>query len=119
MDWTGVKADVDEVAVDESDANYTDTPGLVQEYTIPPLPPDLAGSSIISAVMVGARMATNPTDEAVVVRTGGVDYQSTAFDTDGAIEDKMNIWEVNPDTSLPFTPAEVDAADFNIGVASV
>ncbi len=117
MDWTGTIADVDEIAVDETDANYTDTVGLVQEYTIPPLPL-LTGNVIIGGVMVGARMATNPTDEALVVRTGGADYLSSSQDTGGAIEDRMNIWETNPDTSVAFTQDEVDDPDFNIGVAS-
>ena len=110
-------ADVDEITVDETNANYTDTIGLVQEYTIPPLPV-LAGNVIIGGVMVGARMATSTTDEAVVVRTGGTDYLSTGFDTSGAVEDRMNIWETNPDTLAPFTPDEVNDPDFNIGVAS-
>lgn len=117
MDWTGTIADVDEIAVDENDANYTDTPDLVQEYTVPPLPL-LTGNVIVGGVMVGARMATNPTDEAVVVRTGGSDYLSASYDTGGAIEDRMNIWETSPDTSDPFTQDEVNDPDFNIGVAS-
>lgn len=117
QDWTGGISDVDEIAVDETDANYTGTPGLVQEYTIPPLPL-LTGNVIVGAVMVGARMATNPTDEAVVVRTGGADYLSTSYDTGGAIEDRMNIWETSPDTLVAFTQDEVNDPDFNIGVAS-
>jgi hypothetical protein len=119
QDWTGVKEDVDEAAVDEEDANYTDTPSLLQQYTIPPLPSGLTENTIVGAVMLGARMATNPTDEAVNIRTGGSDFNSTTFDTDNAIEDRMYIWPTNPDTSAPFTIDEVNDADFNIGVASV
>ena len=119
MDWVGAKEDVDEVVVDETDANHTDTPGLVQEYKIPPLVPGLTGNIVIGAIMVGARMATGPTDEALVVRTAGTDYLGASQDTGGAIEDRMSIWEVNPDTGLPWTPAEVGDAAFNMGVASV
>jgi hypothetical protein len=118
MQWTGAKEDVDEEAVDESDANYTDTVGLVQEYTVPPLPSGLQPNIIIGAVMLGARMATNTTDEALVIRTGGTDFQSTSYDTDSAIEDRMYIWEENPDTTDPFTQDELNDSEFNIGVAS-
>lgn len=117
LDWSGTIDDVDEASVDETDANYTDTVGLVQEYTVPPLPL-LTGNVIVGGVMVGARMATSTTDEALVVRTGGTDYLSASQDTGGAIEDRMNIWETSPDTSVAFTQDEVNDPDFNIGVAS-
>ena len=118
LDWTGIKDDVDEVAVDESDANYTSILGVIQEYKTPPLPPNLTGNTIVGAVMVGARMSTDPTNEAVVVRTDGSDFLSSDFDTDGAIEDGMYIWETNPNTSSQWTTNEISDPDFNIGVAS-
>jgi len=117
MQWIGVKEDVNEIPVDETDANYTDTPGLVQEYTIPPLPV-FTQNVVVSAIMVGARMATNPTNQAVVVRTNDADYLSPSFSTGGAIEDRMGIWETNPATSAQFTLDEVNDSEFNIGVAS-
>lgn len=118
QEWTGTKSDVDEIAVDVSDANYTDTIDRLQQYTIPPLPSGLTGNVVVGAVMLGARMETNPTAEALNIRTGGNDYFSGDFDTGGGIEDHMNIWEQNPDTSAPWTTAEINDAAFNIGVKS-
>jgi hypothetical protein len=116
QDWTGTKEDVDEETVDENDANYTDTSGIRQQYTIPPLPSSLTGNVVVGGVMLGARMATNPVDEELNIRTGGNDFESASFDTDGAIEDRMKIWETNPDTSAGWTTDEISDADFNIGV---
>lgn len=116
-EWSGTNADVDEFQVDMSDANFTDTSGLYQQYKVPPLP-SLTGNTIVGAVMLGARIASNPVDVQLNVRTGGNDYNSSSFSTNGAVEDHMVIWETNPDTGLPWTVAEVNDAEFNIGVAS-
>lgn len=119
MDWVGTKEQVNEVEVNLDDANWTDTAGLVQEYTIQSLPTDLSDNVRIAAVMLGARLATNPADTALVIRTHGINYLSPAYDTSGAIEDRQYIWTTNPATGLDFTKDEINAADFNIGFASV
>lgn len=119
LQWAGTKDDVDEIIVDESDANWTDIAGKIQEYTVSPLTVQLTDNVVISAVMLGARMATNPTDISLVVRTHSADFLSPAYDTDGAMEDRMNIWETNPATGLPWTKADLNDTGFNIGVASV
>lgn len=118
MEWTGVKEDVDEIIVDMADANYTDTAGRIQQYKTPPLPSGLTGNIVVGGVMVGARMATGPTNEAINIRTSGSDYFSGDFDTDGGVEDHIKIWEESPDTSAPFTVDEVNDFEFNIGVKS-
>lgn len=116
-EWSGTYSDVDEIIVDMNDANWTDTSGLLQQYKVPNLP-SLTGNTIVGAVMLGARINSNSVDVQLNVRTGGSDYFSSSFDTSGTVEDHMIIWETNPDTGLPWTVAEVNDADFNIGVKS-
>lgn len=116
-DWNGSKDDVDEIESDITDANWTDTPDLIQQYRTRALPA-LTGNVRIAAVMLGAEMATDPVDVALDIRVNSTDYFSADFSTGGVPERKMKIWEQNPGTSSDFTKDELNSSEFNIGVKS-
>jgi hypothetical protein len=54
-----------------------------------------------------------------LVKTGGGDYlgEEKTLGTEYGIN--KHIWEVNPNTSNPWTPAELDAAEFGVEVTSL
>lgn len=115
--WTGTFADVDEITSDLSDANYTGTSGLIQQYKTRALP-TLTGNIRISAVMLGTESETGPTDEALNIRVNSTDYFGSSFDTGGVPERRMKIWGSNPGTAVDFTKTELNSTEFNIGVKS-
>ncbi len=116
--WSGTVTDINEIVNNDITINETDTANLVQEYHVTGLPAGLPTDAYVRAVMVGARMATGPTDVSVLLRPSVTDDPQGSFSTGGAFLNKRHIWETNPETTMPFTVAQVNNAAFNIGVKS-
>lgn len=106
----------------DGDTSYVEdaTVGAVDTYGHAAL---AAASGVVRGVQfstVAKRSDAGPKTIAGCVRQGGVNYFGAAKtpSTVYTVEDNRDILELNPATGLPFTIAEVNAAEFGFQVSS-
>jgi hypothetical protein len=119
--WTtGTVTDINELTLDDSTTNTSDTANQIQQYTVIPPPPGAYGV-IAVALSVRAQLGSlgGPTQLDLGVRTGGSDYWGSDLALPITKQHLQTIFATNPDTSNAFTIAELSAAGFNIGMKSI
>lgn len=105
-------ADDDTTYVDSSTVSEKDQYGFDGLAVIPD---DIFGVEVVSRVKkddAGAKTAK------LITRSGGVDYEGTAFSPTVSYDYYSEVWEEDPDTSTAWTSTGVNAAEFGIKVES-
>lgn len=117
--WTGAYTDVDEIAVDDGDFLSSDTANQVHTMGASNLSVAAAAMEI-QALLLNARArkgVSGPTQLQLAVRTGAADFFSSSFALDPGFISIQNMWALNPDTVVAWTPSEIDGVE--IGVKSI
>jgi hypothetical protein len=121
FNWTtGTTTDLSEVTLNDATLATSATAGQVAQSTVTST--GITGNPIIQAVVVSARVqkgSSGPTKADLGVRTAATDYWSADIVLPAALDRISNVWEMNPNTSAPWTYTDLTAAGFNVGVKSV
>lgn len=115
-DWTPLSGsnyqmvDEGEGAFDEDTTyNSSNTPGEIDLFTMTNLP-DINGSTILAvAVDVGIRHDSGTPTARAVLRTDGSNYEGPNYSTSGGYTYMRWLMTTNPDTSVQWLEAEVNA----------
>lgn len=113
--WTGTFDDVDDITFNDDTFISSGTAEEVELFTIE----DLGAAFQVEAVVVAARSrtaVTGPQNLQMAIRTGGSNFFSSNVPVGTGFAGEQAVWDLNPDTGLPWTNAEVDALE--IGVKS-
>lgn len=117
---TGGVSDINEITLDDSTTNTSDTAGQIQQYTVTGPP---TGSYGVVAVAISVRAQqgslSGPTQIDLGVRTGGADYWGSDLALPITKQHLQTIFITNPDTGGAFTISELSDPNFNIGMKSV
>jgi hypothetical protein len=110
--------EVDEVTYDD-DTTYVSSAssGVIDSYTFTDIPTtDLD----VQAVMLDgrARYAGASGSAKLLARVGGSDYFGSDHTLASGYATWVEVWEDNPDTASPWTPSEVNGAEFGVGDSS-
>ena len=113
--WTGTFDDVDDITFNDDTFVSSGTAEEVELFTIE----DLGPSFTVEAVVVAARSrtaVTGPQNLQMAIRTGGSNFFSSNVPVGTGFAGEQAVWDLNPNTGLPWTNAEIDALE--IGVKS-
>lgn len=118
---SGTYADVDEVGLSMADLMTATAAGQKVTMGMSDVNAAVAGDMEVLAVVVTAHMsrgATGPQNANALARVGGTDYNLGAL-LPGATARACQVMSAsNPATGLPWTRAEIDAAEFGIEAAA-
>ena len=115
-DWTGDYTNVTKTGKDDAGFVKSATGGQVETYNQADIDGGLALLDV-KAVAVPLRCrkgATGPSNIQAVARVGGTNYPTANLSPDVAWALREGIFETNPATGLPWTVAEVNAAEFGV-----
>lgn len=119
--WTGTFADVDESDINDSDFISSGTPSQVTTFGMADLSATAAGYDVVAFVAAARARhgATGPQNLQLATRTHSTDYYSSnvAGLTTSFANGFYEIWEDNPNTSVPWTTTEINAVE--AGVKSI
>jgi hypothetical protein len=107
-DWTGAYTDIDEEEINDADDIYTANPGDDWSHGMSDIP---SGNWKVKGVKTSAR-GVDTTEVLAVkhgIRTNSTDYLKGKKSYLSSYQTFEEFWETNPDTTNPFTGAEVDA----------
>lgn len=107
-------SNVNEIFLDDSTLDGSDTAGQIDQYTIPAIAP---GTYSILAIIVSARMQRGLSGLSkmdIGVRSGSTDYWSSDQSLTTAWTDYQNVWNTDPNTTAAWA-----ALPINIGLKSV
>lgn len=117
--WTGVVGNVNPNLYNDAVINTVAAANLVQEYTIGSFP---AGTFYIATVVPTARVArgaTGPQNLQMVTRTAAADFVS-ATQALALAPGRVSVpFDLNPNTGVAWTEADLAAAGFNFGLKSI
>lgn len=108
--------------VDEASPNTTDyvsspTAGLKDTYQFPDLSANTGNVFGVAVTNYSHKDATGNAAIANVARVSGVDYAGTSKALSASWTGNTHTWEVNPATGLPWSPSEVNNAEFGVEAA--
>lgn len=115
--WTGDYTAVDEVGKDGSDMIYSATADQKETFAMSNINTTALGTRVIRAVVVTAAIrkgTTGPQNTQAVARIGSTDHDLGPFVLTTNTEGKAVVSELSPATGIPWTAAEVDAAEFGL-----
>jgi hypothetical protein len=106
--WSGTYADINEMTLNNTTAIYTDTADAEFQCNVTGMP---SGVYSVKAVAVAYQIAQGSPGLEIQhgIRSGTTTYLEAAQAVDTYWEPKIKIYETNPITSNPFSPAEVNA----------
>lgn len=106
--WEGAYTDIDDVTLSDTDTIYSDTADEVALFNTTGMP---AGDFSVKAVKVAARCADGIGSMGIQigVKTNSTVDLGTTEEIEPTWETVEKLYQVNPITSAPFTPAEIDA----------
>ena len=115
--WTGSVSNIDELAVNDANYNYTATAAQLSEWTVTTtLPTGTWGIQAVVQAGALSRGTTGPQHFAWDVRcSNAISYQSSAQNLSTGFGFYQYIWQTNPATSNPWNPGEL----INSGVESL
>lgn len=105
---------VDEATPNTTDYVSTATAGVRDTYQFPDLSANTGNVFGVMATSYAHKDATGLAGIANVVRTGGTNYTGTSSSLSTGWMAASQTWETNPATGLPWTPAEVNSAEFGV-----
>lgn len=114
----GGVSNINEITINDATSNQSGTPGQIELYTIGSLPSGNYGIDAVEVVSRAATTAGAPQHIENMVRVGGSNYVSSSYAQAAAFKRNSYIWELNPNTSAAWSPADLGAG-FNIGVESL
>jgi hypothetical protein len=117
--WTGSYADIDETGFTDTDFISAATADLTSTFVVGDTPSGYDRFAV-SALVVSARSrrgVDGPQNLDSVVRMGGSNYTTPLPQPDTAFGSSVKVLATNPQTSLPWTKAQINAAE--VGVKSV
>lgn len=117
-DGTGSYTDINETILDESTAIVL--PAVSNKKTFTKSSTTVPAGYVISCMTVAARGRVSGgtvTDGKLVVRSGGVDYDSGSKSFNGGYEPRGHYLDNDPATGVPFTGAGYNSAEFGIKAA--
>ena len=107
---------VDEFPPSMTDYNFSSTPGQRDLYTMSDL---VLGTTTILGVAANSSALKNDAGSRSIintVKTGGTVFGGGARALSTAQQTQTGIWQVNPDTGVAWTPAEVNAIEAGVEV---
>lgn len=116
--WAGAYTDIDETTISDSDKIYSSTPDADFQCNVTGMP---SGSWAVTAVKVAARCidGSGTNGIAVGVKTNDTVSVSGAMSCSGYWQTKELLLNTNPVTGNPWTPAEIEALQFNLRCKAV
>lgn len=112
--WSGTAADVNEISLNNSNYNRSDTAGQLQSYdmTTLTLPASYTIGGLFYAFIARNDGANAPLNVQGLLRTGGTDYvTSNLTPINPAFGPLQARWDVNPNTGLAWTEANINAME--------
>lgn len=112
--WTGSYTDIDETGINDTDFITPASAGQISTFTFPTLPSQYTDYDVRAVVLSGRGQAgaSDPTLFDMVARISGVNYFAAPTDIPPAFGGRQIVYNNNPATGVPWTRAEVDAAQF-------
>lgn len=105
---------VDEASPNTSDYVSATAAGLRDTYQFPDLSANTGNVFGVMATSYAHKDATGLAGIANVVRSNGTNYTGASTSLSTAWMASSQTWETNPATGLPWTPAEVNSAEFGV-----
>ncbi|MBK3745238.1 hypothetical protein G3A39_39325 [Paraburkholderia aspalathi] len=117
-EFIGTVADINEAAINDTTFIHSDIPAKSTfKTTLQPIPSGLEIKGVGASVRA-RRSESGPQSVAPVIRVAGVDHVGEPrVNPDMAFHGQLHVWENNPDTSAPWTDA--DLIGFEVGVQSL
>jgi hypothetical protein len=119
--WTpNTVGNINKVGANDSTFISTTAASALSQWTQPTALP--SGAWTVAAIVQNARVensVTGPQHFDWLARTGGADYLAGVPQAPTlAFSSFQHLWQTNPNTGLPWQPAEIIAAGFNLGIES-
>lgn len=112
--WTGSYTAIDETGINDADFITPSTAGDISTFTFQTIPSQYTDFDVKAVVLSGRGQAgpSDPTGFDMVTRVGSTNYFSALASIPPAFAGRQVVLLNNPATGVPWTRAEVDAAQF-------
>lgn len=107
---------VDEQPYNTADYVGSATPNQKDTYTLQDLPGTVASVIAVQEVAIASKADGGDATLKQVIRAGGTDYATSAFGVGTSWGALTNLRELNPNTGVAWTPANVNAAEVGVQI---
>lgn len=111
-------SNVDGITFNDALTDQSGTAAQIDLYAVGALPTGNFGIDAVEVVTRGVTTASAPQNIQNMVRAGGSDYNSPSFLQTATFKRNAFVWDVNPNTSVNWTQADLGSG-FNVGMESI